>query len=278
MAKQVLHALDYPLVVNLKTIIKMNAIWYNPDTKSNMKLMKCLFGPDIPTIKGKTTRQCPHQLVSNVVSIPHELCDAQHDVCLYIDIMYVNGMPFLTTISKTIKYHTAMWVADHTSPTITSLVESILKLYQWASFQVMEVCANCELKPVLQVHQDNAWSFMTNLANAQEHVPDADHNNHILKEHIHTTYHGIPYKMLPQTVMYYMVMETAAKINFFPAKGSCSNYFSPREILHHVKLDYKKHCSMPLLSYVLTHNEPTLTNTVNAHALDCLFLCTIQTK
>ena len=35
---------------------------------------------------------------------------------------------------------------------------------------------------------------------------------------------------------------------------------------------------MPLLRYVLTHNEPTLTTTAHAHALDCLFLCTIQTK
>ena len=57
--------------------------------------MEYLFRPDIPTVKGKTTRQCPHQLVSNVVSIPHELHDAQHDVCLYIDIMYINGIPFL---------------------------------------------------------------------------------------------------------------------------------------------------------------------------------------
>ena len=60
----------------------------------------------------------------------------------YIDIMYINGMPLLTTISKNIKYHTTMWVADHTAPTITSLVESILKLYQWAGFQVMEVCTD----------------------------------------------------------------------------------------------------------------------------------------
>ena len=76
-----------------------------------------------------------------------------------------------------------------------------------------------------------------------------------------------------------MVMETAAKLNYFPAKGGCSNYFSLSEILHHVKLGYKKHCSsVPLLSYVLTHNEPTLTNTVCACALDCLFLHAIQTK
>ena len=75
-----------------------------------------------------------------------------------------------------------------------------------------------------------------------------------------------------------MVMETAAKLNYFPAKGGWSNYFSLREILHHVKLDYKKHCSMPLLSYVLAHNEPTLTNTVHTHALDCLFQFAAQTK
>ena len=164
-----------------------------------------------------------------------------------------------------------MWVAGHTAPTITSLVESVLKLYQWASFQIMEVCANHKFKPVLHILQDGGWSFMTNLVNAQEHVPEAEHNNCVLKEHIHTTYHGIPYMMLSRTIICYMVMETAAKLNCFPAKGGCSNYFSPRDILHHVKLNYKKHCSMPLLSYILTHNEPTLTNTAWAHALDCLF-------
>ena len=73
-------------------------------------------------------------------------------------------------------------------------------------------------------------------------------------------------------------METTAKLNYFPTKGGCSNYFSPSEILHRVKLNYKKHCSMPLLSYGLTRNEPTLTNTVHARALDCLFLAAIQTK
>ena len=116
-----------------------------------------------------------------MVSIPHGLHYAQCDVCLYIDIMYVNGMPFLTTISKNIKYCTAMWVADCTAPTIASLVESVIKLYQWASFQVIKVCTDCELIPEIQVLQDNEWSFMTNLANTQEHVPEAEHNSHILK-------------------------------------------------------------------------------------------------
>ena len=50
-AKWLLHALGYPLVVDLKTIIKMNAIWYNPNTESDIKLMEHLYGPDIHTIR-----------------------------------------------------------------------------------------------------------------------------------------------------------------------------------------------------------------------------------
>ena len=100
MAKWLLHALGYPLVVDLKKIIKTNTIWDNPVTESDIKLMQCLYGPDIPTIKGETTRQCPHKLVSNVVSICHKLHDTQCNVCLYIDIMYVNGIPFITMISR----------------------------------------------------------------------------------------------------------------------------------------------------------------------------------
>ena len=131
---------------------------------------------------------------------------------------------------------------------------------------------------MLQVLQDDGWSFMTNLTNAQEHIPEAECNNHVRKEHIHTTYHGIPYKHLPCTIICYTVMETATKLNYLPAKASCSTYFSLQEILHHAKLNYKKHCSVPLLSYILTHDEPTLTNMVHVHALDCLFLHTVHSK
>ena len=213
-----------------------------------------------------------------MVSIPYELHEAQHDVCLYIDIMNVNGMPFLTTISKNIMYRTAMWVADCNAPTITSLIESILKVYQQAGFQVTEIYMDCEFKPVLLVLQDNRWSFTTNLANTQEHVPEAECNNHFLKEHIHAMNHGIPYKWLPHTIICDMVMETVAKLNYFPTKGGCSNYFSSWEILHHVKLNYKKRFSVHLLCYILTHNEPTLTNTGHTCALNCLFLHAVQNK
>ena len=170
-------------MVDLKTIIKMNAIWDNLVTKPNIKLMECLYGFDIPTIKGKATRQHLHKLVSNVVSIPHELCDSQYDVSILTSCM---SMVCLSSL----QYPRILSFAN--------LVESVHKLYSRVSFQVTEVCANHNFKPVLHVLQDSGWSFMTNLANTQEHVPEGEHNNCVLKEHICTTYHGIPYKMLPR--------------------------------------------------------------------------------
>ena len=56
MAKRLLHVLGYLLVVDLKTILKTNAIQDNPVTESNLKLMECLFGPAIPTMKGNAMR------------------------------------------------------------------------------------------------------------------------------------------------------------------------------------------------------------------------------
>ena len=219
----------------------MNAIQDNPITESDIKQMECLYGPDIPTIKGKTTRGCPHKLVSDMVLIPHELCDTQCNVCLYIDIMYVNGMPFLTTISKNIKYRTAMWVADCMAPTITSLVESVLKLYNRAGFQVTEVCTNCKFKPVLHVLQDSGWSFMTNLANAQE-----------LFLKLSTIIASSRSVFMPLIMGFLKKCPTNCYL--LHGNGDCSkvkllscclNYYSPREILHHVKLDY-----VPCLSSV----------------------------
>ena len=267
-AKWLLHMLCYFSVVDLKAMIETNAIWDNLVTESDLKLMELLYGTDIATMKGKNTRQCPHQLVRNVVSSPHIFCDAQCNVCLYIDIISVNGMPFLTTLSKNIKYHTAIWVADCNPTTIEPLVESVLNLYQQASFQVSNICNDHEFKLVLSILLDDGWLFITNLANAQEHVPEAQQNNHILKEHIHATYHGIPYTQLPHTVLCYMVMETMAKLNCFPAKGGFLNYFSPREISHHDMSSLTTRSTVPclfLVSFLHMMNQPLPISFMHVH-------------
>ena len=58
----------------------------------------------------------------------------------------------------------------------------------------------------------------------------------------------------------------------FPARGGCSKTYSPREILHHLPLDYDTQCRIPTLSQVVAHDEPQTSNTNQARAIDAIYL------
>ena len=67
-------------------------------------------------------------------------------------------------------------------------------------------------------------------------------------------------------------MEAARKLNFFPAAGGISKFYSPREMLHQQKLDYNKQCLIPMFSYVLADHEEDPSNTLKSRKLESIYL------
>ena len=53
----------------------------------------------------------------------------------------------------------------------------------------------------------------------------------------------------------YLAMVSGMQLNFFPAKGGVSTYYSPRMIMDQTNLDYMKHCIMPFGAYVQANHE-----------------------
>jgi hypothetical protein len=86
-------------------------------------------------------------------------------------------------------------------------------------------------------------------------VPAAERNDRVIEERVMTIIHAAPYAALPQILMKYVVTECARRLNFFPTKDGCTGYYSPREILHHVKLDFDHQCMYPFLGLVQAHDE-----------------------
>jgi hypothetical protein len=82
------------------------------------------------------------------------------------------------------------------------------------------------------------FGIQVNYASPQEHVPEAERNNRVIKERIHATYHRLPYDRLPRIMVKVLVNDSAKKLNFFPAKNGISQYYSTRMILHQRNLDY----------------------------------------
>jgi hypothetical protein len=115
--------------------------------------------------------------------------------------------------------------------TYEEALKDIINLYNTVGFKITEIRCNnkfCPLKNAMIEHYHIAMNF----ANPQEHVPEAERNNWVIKEQICASYYRLPFQQLTKTMTQILVMDLAKKLNFFPAKNGISSYYSPRMILH----------------------------------------------
>jgi hypothetical protein len=92
----------------------MNLIVNNLVTTEDIEIAEEIFGPDVGSLKGKTTRMKPNPVVNNYIDIPQELMLKQQNIVFCIDSIKVNGLLFLTTISKNVCYWTAQYIESKT--------------------------------------------------------------------------------------------------------------------------------------------------------------------
>jgi hypothetical protein len=261
--QEIYHALRTPSIQDFKAILRMNIIANNPVTIENIKIAKQIFGSDIGSLKGKTTRQKPIPVVDNYIAIPEELYAKQQGIVLCIDGFKVNCMLFLTTVSKNIFYQTAQYVESKSISQFKEALKEIIKVYNKVRFKIKEIQSDNVFRPLQEALLTN-FGIGMNFANPQEHVPEAERNNLVIKERVRATYHRLPYKQMTKTITKILVMDSVKKLNFFPAKHGISEYYSPRMILHQRNLDYTKNCKFIFGTYVPAHNKPSPTNNLSA--------------
>jgi hypothetical protein len=109
-ARDLFHSLGCPSLMNLKVAIHMNLIRDNPVTTKDVDLAEHIFGPDVGTVKGKTTRRKPLPVIDNHIKIPDELISIHADITLAIDGLTINSLKFLSTISRDIYYRSMRYM------------------------------------------------------------------------------------------------------------------------------------------------------------------------
>ena len=270
-ARELYHALGTPSIQDFKAMLRMNLIANNPVTVEDIEIAEQIFGTDIGSLKGKTTRMKPIPVVENYITIPQELYAKQQEVVLCIDGIKINGLMFLTTVSKNILYRTAQYVQSKSISCFKEAIKEVINVYNRAGFKIKEVRSDNEFRPLQETLLEE-FEIKMNFSNPQEHVPEAERNNRVIKERVRATYHRLPYKQLTKTMTIILVMDSAKKLNFFPSKNGISEYYSPRMILHQKNLDYNKNCKYTYGTYVQAHDEPSQTNDLSARTLDCIYL------
>eukprot|EP00978_Attheya_sp_CCMP212_P012626 scaffold31575_cov60-Attheya_sp.AAC.1 len=86
-AREFYHAMGTPSIPDLLAILRMNIVKDNAITIEDIKLAEKIFGPDVATLKGKTTRRKPLVVIKDAIMIPRELVQAQQHVTMAMDGM-----------------------------------------------------------------------------------------------------------------------------------------------------------------------------------------------
>jgi len=277
LARELYHALGTPSIADFKAIICLNAIRNNPITTADIDVAEKVFGPDIGSLKGKTTRAKPTPVVEDYIEIPKELYAKQQNIVLCIDGLKINGIPFLGTVSRNILYRTCKDIKNQTCDAYRSALDNVFRIYNLAGFCIKAIHCDNEFRPLMDPLSTD-YEVSMNYASAQEHVPEAERNNRVIKERFRATFHRLPFERLPAIMIKILAMESAKKLNFFPPKGGVSKHYSPRMILHQENIDYDKHCAVPFGAYVQAHEEPSPTNTQHPRTIDCIYLRYLSNK
>ena len=269
-ARKLLHAAGHPNPDDLAKMVQTNQIKNCPVTKADFKVARHVYGHDISTLKGKNTRRKPIPVVQEVVDIPKEL-SAHRDVTLALDIVKVNNIPFLTTISLNLQYRTCQRIIPKKTKEASfyNAIDRVLRLYNKGGYRVTEIRCDTEFKTLLAPLEDEN-SVTLNLAAAEEHVPEIERSNRVIKERVRACYHRLPYKQMPMAMLVAMVEDCAYKTNFFPLKSGISSYYSPRTLVEKKMLDYKLHLKHSFGEFVMA--PLTTTNTPSPRMAECIYL------
>ena len=98
-----------------------------------------------------------------------------------------------------------------------------------------------------------------NTTAVKEHVSEAEQT-----ERTRGLIAALPFTHIPRRMKIEFVYFIVLCLNAFPVKSGVSGTYSPRELVLHRKLDYKKHCQVFPGSYCEVHDKPVPTNTIVA--------------
>jgi hypothetical protein len=260
-----------PGAENYKNLLRQNIIMNCPKTVDLVNIAKTIFGPDIGSLKGKTTRKKPTPVRHDYVEIPPELIDQHKNLVFYMDIYYICGLPILSGIDRSVKGRSSVPLKSKDNEHIYKAIDKVFRKYQQGGFFITNIHCNQQFHSLMDPIA-NDLNIKMNYTTTNKHVPEAERNNRTIKEKIRAVYHSLPYKAMPPVMLKYLAVVCTNQLNMIPAKGGILDYLSPHVILTGKNIDYNKHCQVPFGAYVQCNNKNNPTNSNAPQTLDAIYL------
>merc|ERR1739836_180671 len=190
---------------NFKAILRQNLIHNCPVTPSDVDRAEEIYGPDISTLKGKSTRRNHGRVKDDHIEIPRWLVEENSEVELCIDGMEVSGLKFLTSIDTTIRYRGAIYIPSKEHDQYYKAIDKLLRTYNQAGFTITTIHCDREFNEMIDLIKDEL-DITIIPTSVQEHQPEAERNSRTIKERCRSAFHQLLYKGIPKEMIKYLVL------------------------------------------------------------------------
>ena len=96
-----------------------------------------IFGPNLSRVKGGTVRTKPSRVeIEFNIEIPRDFYKLNRFFTLTSDVMFVNGVPFLTTFSRKISMLSVEFIPSRTDAQLGRSLMKIVLIYERGGFMV----------------------------------------------------------------------------------------------------------------------------------------------
>eukprot|EP00536_Pseudo-nitzschia_multiseries_P011782 jgi/Psemu1/29985/gm1.29985_g len=221
-------------------------------------------------IEGKTVQRKKQTVEPNISPIPQHIRDHYMEITMGIDIMYINGVPFLTTTSRHVHYGTSEPVQSTKTNDILPVIHDIINFYKKRSFQITTILADEQFKPLTMSLAEK--HIKLNIVSHDKHVPEAERYNHttITKERCRCIFSTLPYSNVPKQMIVEMVRNVNFYLNKFPWDNDVSNELAPTTIVTGIAPDYSLHFQVAYGAYAQTQDKTD--NTLKAQTTGAIVM------
>ena len=253
LARKIQKIIGRPTTRAFIYFIENNLLPNCPVNRRDVLRAEQIFGPDVGALKGKTVRRQPPRVQVDEVTLPPTIQQHYQDVTLACDIMYVNKVPFLMSISRHIRFGTAQHIKNQQGVTIFNGIRAVHQIYLQRGFRIRNAFMDGQFEPLRGNLAE--LGILLNTASNDEHVPEIERQIRTVKERTWAIYCTLPFNKMPRHLIIEMVYAANYWLNMFPRKGGVSKTLSPRALLTGKTWSYTTHCKLEFGDYVQTHEE-----------------------
>jgi hypothetical protein len=205
----------------------------------------------------------------STIDIPRTVREENTRVVLCVDIFFILGSPFFTSISRNLMFTTASALKNRKKGSVYGVIKSVIGFYATHDYYVKTVLADNEFGTLKEKLMNNEEVDL-NLGPPKAHIPEVERNIRAIKDRLRSVLSSMHFEFIPKNFKIELVLACVVMLNMIPRQASASPTHSPWSLITGRAIDYKKHFCLEPGAFCMVHEENAPTNSMVKRATEAI--------